>query len=73
MFLVGLQKQVLLCEDLGRVLLRIPSWEERPGLPWPVGALMNGSVKVIPSSRTARSQVGTPSSRTNKRASFGYL
>lgn len=34
---------------------------------------MNGSAKVIPSSRTAQSQVGTPSSRTNKRASFWYL
>lgn len=36
-FLVGLSKQVPLREDMERLLVRLPCWEEGSGLPWPVG------------------------------------
>lgn len=66
---LGLWKQVPLREDLERVLVRLPCWEEGFGLTWPVGTLRNGYTKVISCGRAAQCQAGA-TSRTSKRVSF---
>lgn len=59
-FLVGHLKQVRLCREVGRMLVRMPSWEDGVGLPQPVGALLMAA---------ARSLAGTTTARTDREAS----